>query len=187
MKAASLLIFAFCTLCSFQCSKDKHPEEVLPSATQEGKNTIGFTIDDQVWRPYSKCGFGADPCGQLSAQYGEPSAAPDAISFQFARKLNNSSSSLTISSAFTGTITTRGDKTDSITATYRADNASGNNGYYEGPVTGSRFFVSRVDSRARVIAGEFELILIEQNGSGNTIRLRDGRFDFRFNACICSN
>jgi len=37
------------------CHKDKFAPAVLPEATQEGKNTIGFSVNGEVWRPYYKC------------------------------------------------------------------------------------------------------------------------------------
>ena len=182
MKKYFLLFLAVCALCSLQCRKDK-----IPPATQEGKNTLGFTLDGQVWVPYAECGTFSDPCREISADYSSPSAAPDAIDFQFTRVNGNKSSTLTISSSGIGTITTPGEKIDSIGIVFSGENSSGNNGRYGGPLSGSKFIIIKIDKQNQIISGEFEFVLLEQNGSGNTITLKDGRFDFKFNACRCSN
>lgn len=187
MKKLILLILCFSLLCFAKCRKDKIPAAVLPLATQEGKNTIGFTINNEVWVPYAKCAAFSNPCGEVSARYGSSGgASANGIGFSFFRVRNGKESSLIISSAF-ATITSVGEKIDSISVAYLSENMNGNNGYFEGPLNGSKFYITKFDSLAQIISGEFELILLEQNGSGKTITLKDGRFDFKFNACKCSN
>ncbi len=115
-------------------------------------------------------------------RYSTPSAASNAISFQFARIRNNVSSDLTISSSSIGTITTTGNKIDSISIIYGPeDGASGNSGLFTGPLLGSKFIVTKIDYSTQIISGEFEFVLRERTGSGRTITLKEGRFDFKFN------
>ena len=180
------LILLLASLCSLngRCKKDP-PEAVLPPVTNTGNNTIGFVIDGKVWVPYYKCGLGKDPCGEYLADYGQPLAPRSGISFQFERERGNVSSSLTITSSF-GTITTAGDKIDSLSAAFMDEGSNGNSKRYFGPLIGSHFNVTKVDTVSKIISGTFELILLEQNGSGKTITLKNGRFDFRFNACKCT-
>ena len=177
---------------TYSCKKNSDPTKnaKLPAATQEGKNTIGFTINGEVWIPYYKCRSFGNPCAEFSARYGvSGGAAPNAIDFAFTRKRENKSSSLSISSSGLGTITTMGSKIDSIDVSFTAENWSGNTGAFGGPYLGgtNKFIVTKIDYQNQIISGEFELVLIEQNGTGNTITLKDGRFDFQFNACKCSN
>ena len=168
------------------CKKDPTKDAKLPPITQEGKNTVGFTIDGEVWVPFAKCTAFSDPCREISATYGESGgAAPNAFDFQIARQRGSKSSSLTIASSGIGTITTIGNKIDSIHIIYRDENSMGNIGYYTGPLNGSKFIITNIDM-TKIISGEFEFILVDQNGSGNIITLKDGRFDFKFNACKCS-
>lgn len=185
----SVIAFLFLiTIFNSACKKSSPPPAVLPAITQEGKNTVGFTINGEVWIPYAKCGFGNNPCGEISARYSSPLAPPDGIDFQFARTNGNKRSSLTISSSgFGETITTIGEKIDSVGISFDSEESTGNDGYYLGSRPGSSFFVTKIDHQNQIISGTFDLILLEQNGSGNEIRLQDGRFDFRFNACKCSN
>ena len=169
------------------CKKDKPPPAVLPPITQEGKNTVGFTIDGDVWVPYAKCGFGSDPCGEISARYGSPLAAPNGIGFQFARYRGDKSSSLTISSGIFGnTITTVGDKIDSISIDFQRENWNGNSGAYSGLRPGSSFIITKIDHQNQIISGNFKFVLRENNTT-NELVLDNGRFDFKFNACECSN
>jgi hypothetical protein len=49
----SLLLLAFCFLLTtgMQCKKDKTDTPGLPAATQEGKNTLGFLLNGEPWKP----------------------------------------------------------------------------------------------------------------------------------------
>jgi hypothetical protein len=190
MKKNFLFLFLtllFLLFVSAHCKKDHNKAAVLPPATQEGKNTIGFTINGEVWVPYAKCSAFANPCREIFAGYGvSGGASPNGIGFSFFRVRNGIESSLIISSAF-ATITSVGEKIDSIGVTFLSENMNGNNGYFTGPLNGSKFYITKIDFSAQIISGEFEFILLEQNGSGNKLILKDGRFDFTFNACKCSN
>src|SRR6185312_62260 len=82
------------------CKKDSTKNAKLPPITQEGTNTIGFTINGEVWVPYYKCRSFGNQCGEISATYGPSGgAALDAFDFQITRQRGNKSSSLTISSS----------------------------------------------------------------------------------------
>ncbi len=179
----SLLFFSF-----VGCKKNNDPTEnaTLPPATQEGKNTMGFTIDGEVWVPYYKCKLSGNPCGEISADYNGPPSGPNNIGFGFSRERNNKKSFLVISSAF-ATITSTGNKVDSIGVNYNGENSNSNTDSYSGPLPGSKFIITKLDKQNQIISGEFDFILLEQNRSGKTINLKDGRFDFKFNACKCNN
>jgi hypothetical protein len=191
MKRLTLILIALVTyslLASNHCRKDPTSNAKLPPATQEGRNTVGFMIDDEVWVPYYECRFMGDPCGEISARYGEfGGAAPDAIDFQFIRQRDGKLSALTISSSGSGTVTTTGNKIDSISIEFQDETLVGYIPIFTGPLSGSKFIITKFDPQNQIISGEFTFDLIEQNGSGKIITLKDGRFDFSFNACKCSN
>ena len=187
MKKLITAILVLSLFCFSKCKKEHNPTKnaTLPAITQEGKNTIGFTIDGAVWVPYAVCGAFRNPCEEILARYGESGgAAPNGIDFGFARQRNGTQSSLLISSPFS-TITSIGEKIDSIGVTFFAENHSGNNGYFIGSLPGSKFIITKIDFSTQIISGEFEFILID--GTGTKIILKDGRFDFKFNTCKCSN
>lgn len=182
----SIIFLLLFSLIFTTCKKDLTKNATLPPATQEGKNTIGFTIDGEVWVPYYNCRFMGNPCGELQASYGTMGgASQNGIGFSFTRVKNGKTSSLIFSSPF-ATITSIGEKIDSIGITFLAENMNGNNGYFTGPLSGSKFIITKFDSSSEVISGEFQFILLEQNGSGKRLVLKDGRFDFKFNECKCS-
>jgi hypothetical protein len=145
-------------------------------------------LNGEVWVPYAKCTIFGNPCDEILARYGDSGgAAPNGIDFGFTRTSNNKKSSLIISSTGVGTITSTGKKIDSILVTFISENSNNNDGIFSGPLTGSNFNIKKIDSLAHIISGEFQFLLIEENGSGNTITLKNGRFDFMFNTCKCSN
>lgn len=182
-----LSIFSF-LLIGTRCSKDDPPKAELPPITQAGLNTIGFTINETVWIPYNRCDFGVGPCGEITAEYGYP----DHFNFHFVRHIGGKRSSFLITNGGFSTITSTGDKTDSVSAYYNDDggnsiSGSSIGGSYSGPLAGSRFIITKLDLQNQIIAGEFEFVLQEQASLRRIITLRDGRFDFTINACKCSN
>ena len=71
---------------------------------------------------------------------------------------NNLESSLIISSSF-APITSVGEKIVSIGVTFLSENMNGNNGYFRGPLNGSKFYITKIDSSNEIISGEFEFVL----------------------------
>ncbi|HRP57760.1 hypothetical protein [Agriterribacter sp.] len=194
MKRLTLILIALTTyslLASNHCKKDPAANAKLPPATQEGRNTVGFRIDDEVWIPHYECRFMGNPCGEISARYGESNgAAEHSFDFQILRQKNNKLSALTVSSSGTGTITSVGNKIDSIFVNYDDEKLS-SDGYFIGPMPGSRFTITKIDFQNWIISGEFEFILRERKDVGTLtdtfVTLKEGRFDLKFNACTCSN
>lgn len=179
------IFFISFILLSGRCKKDKLPDPVLPPATQEGKNTIGFKVNGNIWLPYYECGFGSDPCGEISAKYGPPDNVNDHFAFQVAKRYGTRHSSLSIGSFVP--ITTTGNKFDSVNINFRGENSSGNTDEWGKSLIGPQgvFEVTKVDRVARTISGIFSFTLYENNGSGRTLDITEGRFDFKMNACHC--
>ena len=166
-----------------QCKKDK-PSKNLPPVTQEGKNTVGFKVNGEIWTPFYKCSYSGDPCGEISARYGPPYNSTDWFSFQVARSTSDHLSALTISSLTP--ITTIGDKFDSITINYLTGNGSNLGTSYNKTYQSSRTFdITRIDIVNQIISGVFSFKLFNTSGGTDSIEITDGRFDFRMNACIC--
>jgi len=164
---------------TYSCKKYKLSH--LPSATQHGANTVGFILNDNVWVPYRECSWFQNPCGKMMARMGYPY-----FDFQFARDNKGKSSSLVIATTGLATITSAGNKIDSIGATFLSEDWDWDQGYYNELIrSGSKFIITRYDTVAEVISGEFEFILREDIMNGRTIVLKSGRFDFKFDACIC--
>jgi hypothetical protein len=179
-----LILFLTTIFVLNSCKKDPTKNAVLPEATQEGKNTVGFILNDEVWVPYGKC---ITQCNKISARYGFPSAEEFGIDFQFKRKREkvDKLSALTISSSLIGNITSTGNKIDSIGVNFQGENSNGNTDDYSRLQKGSKFIITKLDKVNRIISGEFEFVLNEDNGSGKQIILKNGRFDLKMNACLC--
>lgn len=164
------------------CKKDPTKNAVLPEATQEGKNTVGFILNNEVWVPYGTC---KTQCNKILARYGLPSAEEFGIDFQFGRERSGKVSALTISSTLMGNITSTGNKIDSIGVNFQGENSFGNMDDYSRLQQGSKFIITKLDKVNQIISGEFEFILNEDSGSGKQIILKNGRFDLKMNACLC--
>ncbi len=127
MKANLRLLLVFMVAIS-ACKKDHINNQILPPETRSGKNTIGFSLNGQVWLPYYTCTLGSDPCGKISARYGTGFGGPaNNIDFSFTRRANCKFSFLQIfpKISSTCTITTIGNKIDSLSVAYFSD--KGNN------------------------------------------------------------
>jgi hypothetical protein len=134
---------------------------------------------------YYKCTFSGDPCGEISANYGLPYNFPNNIGFQFARQNENTLSALTVYSLVP--IYPTGNKYDSIGIEFIGEHSTGNNNQFNKPYNSTgKFEITKLDTIKQIISGVFEFTLIEENGSGRTIEIKDGRFDFKMNACKCT-
>ena len=171
--------------CFTTCKKDK-PSKNLPPITQEGKNTIGFKVNGEVWTPYYECRYFGNPCGEIHARYGPPYNVIDRFSVGATRQNSGKASFLTISSLHP--VTTTGNKYDSVTIYYTGENSSDNSDKWSKQSAGGPpgvFEITKIDLDKEIISGIFSFILYEDSGSGRTLEITDGRFDFKMNACIC--
>ncbi len=160
------------------CKKDA-PSTTLPEATQEGKNTIGFKVNGKVWRPYSECGFSNDPCGALSMQYNLPSFRAYYLGAHFTRDYKDDRSDLFISTHPNTTISTVGNKYDSLTFIYGVGLVD----YIESWHPKGNFTITKIDQVHQIISGTFEFTLYSATDS---VVITDGRFDCKFYTCICN-
>jgi hypothetical protein len=177
----ALLATALLLLAS-RCKKDSEPPPPqLPAATQQGLNTIGFKVNGQVWLPYYQCRAFGNPCGEVSFEYGVSPALPHYLSMQFVKQNGDKSSSLTISTFTQTTISSTSNYFDSIGITFRDENSSRFSKYPT--LSGGRFQITYLDKSKRIIAGEFAFKLFDGR---DTLNITEGRFDFTYNLCQCS-
>jgi hypothetical protein len=187
MKPSNLLLACACLLFFVQCRKKAGPPDppVLPPVTAEGKNKMGFTLDRKVWLPYYPCPapfFPSPSCVETGVFY----EGQGQLLMGFSRLNGNKVSYLEFNLEPGRTITRPGEKIDSITVVFRSEQSEGTlNGYYTEPQPGSTFVINRIDTVNNIISGQFELILIEKYVSGNTIHLKEGRFDYKLPTCFC--
>lgn len=64
LKLPITLTVLYCLFCFAQCKKSNPASNGLPAATQEGKNTLGFLLNGQPWKPQ-----GSSITGNLSIDF----------------------------------------------------------------------------------------------------------------------
>ena len=172
--------------CFTTCKKDK-PSKNLPPITQEGKNTIGFKVNGEVWTPFYKCRYFGDPCGEISARYGPPSNVVERFSFGATR--DNGQDFSYISILVTEPLTSIGAKYDASVIEYYVSKTGSNLGksYTKSNLNSiGKFEVTKIDTQEQNISGIFSFKLYNTySGVTDSLEITDGRFDFKMNACIC--
>jgi hypothetical protein len=178
-KSVAVLI-AFISMSSFFCKKESGGN-TLPAATTNGANTIGFIVKGEVWRPYYECGFLRNPCGKSSVN-----VASTFLNVSFLRERGKKSSQFFITTKDFKTISSTGEKIDSVFAGFDDENYTPDGvGIYNGPLPGSSYKITRYDTAAQIVSAEFYLILAENRPNADTIIIKSGRYDFKFNTCLC--
>lgn len=159
------------------CHKEKLPT-ILPPATQEGKNTLGFKINGRVWTPGKKPAYQCG-CPDVSAEYNSPEWNPYSFGITAGRSRGSKKASFGIGSYLP--IKDTGDYSDQIHAYYN-DNGLYINGYYtEVDFDQPRsLIITKLDTIQHIISGTFEFTLFDPNDHSNTITITDGRFDFHY-------
>lgn len=173
----AVLILSVC--CFAECKKNKPDANGLPAATQEGKNTLGFLLNGQPWKPQGFSGT-----GNLSIDYDQgfnngilgivgyrTLTASDKTQFilGIVDSLNflNAPFTLIIKKKSLGALNFSTKNYCDILHTDTTIYQSG------------KIIISKLDRMNRIIAGTFEGILFKQT-CGDTIRITDGRFDMKY-------
>jgi|GEM_PF-308806 len=158
---------------------------VLPPATQEGKNTFGCKINGVVWLPLFSCfaqttgncnalGFSIYPLATLSR-------LPIAFTLSARRQIYDTTFSMFNMYTGSSRITKAGNVTDSVTIIYFE---GANEFSYFPPVqTSGAFDITKLDTVNSIISGTFHFTLY--NSKGDSVVVTDGRFDLTYNACLC--
>jgi len=180
-----LLVLLFLVV---RCRKNQNatPKE-LPPVTQEGKNTIGFKLNGEIWLPYLECSFSGNPCGELFTDVyrTQPSEMlPFSFSLAFSRETKNEYTSFSISTKPNSGIYTIGNKIDSLTILFHKPIGQLYYNYnYHGKMEKAE--ITKVDVINGIISGVFELTLYQS--INDSVKITEGRFDLKFPLCKCSN
>lgn len=183
MKRLTFIILVAITLLFTTCKKDG-PSNILPEATQEGKNTMGMKVNGEVWTPYAPCGFGQNPCGAISLNFHTPYTRANYLDYALSRKYGGVNGQLVITSYSTKPITAIGNCYDSINVLY--DDYANPNGlttYNKSSKPKGKFIITKLDFAKEIMSGTFECTLY---GATDSIVITEGRFDCKFNTCICN-
>jgi hypothetical protein len=179
-----LLFLAF--ILNIKCKKDKYtPPNVLPPVTQEGKNTFGCKVNREIWVPHYECPAFRESCSELSVSAGNYLANGFfRLNIDAGRWFGNTNTRLSIASYPYQTISSTGDKSDSVEVYFYGDNYKiYSDEYYPGSI--KRFEVTNFDTTNKVVSGIFEFTLYKSRE--DSITIAEGRFDLKFQVCKCSN
>ena len=168
------------TLFTFsKCEKEKADTNGLPAATQEGKNTLGFLLNGQLWKPEGFSGV-----GNLSIDYdqGINNGTLGIIAYRTLSSSDKTQFGLGITDSVNlknAPFTLNVRKKSLANFLYSNKNYcdivhSDTTIYEDGSIT-----ITKLDRSKRIISGTFEGVLYRQL-CGDTIKITQGRFDMKY-------
>ena len=170
------ILFVFCFA---HCKKSNIDSNGLPPATEEGKNTLGFLLNGQPWKPQGNSGI-----GNLSIDF-DSGFNNGILGIVAYRTLSSSdktqfilgiADSLNFKTApFTLVIMKKSIGGLSFSTSSYCDILHTDTTIYE---TG-KINITKLDRTSRIISGTFEGVLFKQI-CGDTVRITDGRFDMKY-------
>lgn len=169
------LLLLITVLFSFQCRKHHISEiEKLPPVTQSGANTFGCLINGKAWMP---SGFDRNPNFFIIV---DPTFQNGNFDLRTYRIENHKTEKIII---FSNDIHQVGTFTISSTGNVFIDFKSEiNNCYFLGSSSNfsSGFLkIDRYDMQNGIVAGEFECTLYDRTTTCDTIKITNGRFDYK--------
>jgi hypothetical protein len=174
----AIIAFLFTT-----CIKNgKGPSNILPEATQEGKNTMGMKVNGVVWTPYSGC-FSVTGSA-IGVQYHKPYVPSYYLSFGATKSFKGEFKTFNITSIYPSGISTLGEKYDSVNVTYTDYDAPGGwidyGTFYH---KRGKLIITKLDFVNEIISGTFDCTLFSGKDS---VVITEGRFDCKFNTSVCN-
>lgn len=186
MKAKSVFMI-FLLLLSGCKSDDPELVFTLPPETQEGKNTIGFLINDQVWVGYGReCTFFGNCQESLEGNF--YSTLEGNTLLLRALQLIRRDSKPVVSQHFgisldnikdTGVYLIDGTRHNDVVSF--GDDLKGDLHVYQIDSTKTPFSlnITKIDTVANVVSGRFEGILYHHTNKMDSVIIREGRFDLK--------
>lgn len=167
------------------CKKEETPLERLPGATQEGKQTAGWLVEERAWVPKrSSISTGSPVYGHW-----QKTKSGHSLGLSFRRFSIDEVWGVTF---FVSDIRQAGTFTlnkDPAIITGRKNTAYGQcyyeqpyptrNNYYTGPDAPGQLIITRFDTINNIVSGTFEMTPRE-DGGGATVEVTHGRFDLHF-------
>jgi len=178
MKTKSLLP-VLCMLFCLACKK----EDPLPKATEKGANTVGCKVNGKNWV--------ADAGGSFSGQkYALLLDSDDQFVLSCYQVGGEKNSTIQIGIeklTATGTYYLNEQTIPYPGATFIKNFGSydlfkpqPSKSYLTNPTHSGYIIITRFDKPNRIISGTFEFTAEELNGSGETVKVTDGRFDIQY-------
>ena len=154
--------------------KEIVPVFTLPQATQSGANTMGFIIDDRVWRDYGvTCTTFRCDSNKVRGLYTTAGKQFSLYAGLSGRAINESFS-INLSQ-----ITRAGAYSSDAIAKWMSFSSGSYNDYLSRPGMAS-IVVTKLDTTLHIIAGTFSGVLRNRADTTKAVVIREGRFDIRY-------
>ncbi len=175
-----IFLLLICVVFTTSCYKyeiPEAPEPVLPPKTQNGENIIGFLLNGKVWKPGGNAFLSFKRL--LRATY-------DDRGFQiYAEKIDSENKAVNeFEIMISDTNIQEGiyiidewPQSESI-ARFYFHNPKDTCEYFSSNSFGGQINITKLDTANKIIAGTFEIKLI--NGKCQDIHITEGRFDFKY-------
>ena len=171
------------------CQKNGLDPNGLPPATQEGKNTAGFLLNGQPWRPETNPSSpGTSPVGATWVSRVSRGGKP--LQIFFSRHPNDQEYAL-LSFIFhdvrhAGTFALNQDIDPVLIAgprppygVYSVYKPGPQRAFYTGATARGSINITRFDTVARVVSGTFDA-KVKEDGGPDSLAISQGRFDIKF-------
>ena len=166
----------YCLFCFAQCKKSNPDSNGLPVASQEGKNTLGFLLNGQPWKPQGSrvtgnlsidydAGFNQGIFGIVGYNFNTPISQQLTFGIRDSLNFINAPATFSLSNTSLYGIS----YSDSTCDLFSRDNdvtCSGN------------LTITKLDRTNGIISGTFSATLRKPGCS--EIKISDGRFDMKF-------
>ena len=176
LKFSILLTLILCLFAFAKCNKDKIDNNGLPAATQEGKNTLGFLLNGQVWKPQ-----GTRVTGNLSIDY-DPNfnqGVFNIVAYNFSTPISEQfiigvKDSLNFINAPANFVLSN---SSLLGVAFTNSNCSLFSNEVSTSVSG-KLTITKLDRTNRIISGTFNATMSKTGCA--TIQIADGRFDMKY-------
>ncbi len=163
---AILIVTKLCVGC---IKEDPNPENSLPEMTQEGLNTMGFTMDMVNYTPFIERTLTIQKPLELNLESKSKTAI---ITFNSITKDNTVK--LTISFPYPDSVSTKIEDSTLVTSLIQ-----NNQSYNMISFPNSILNITRFDTSNKIVSGTFNLLLKNSNDTNDTKQLSNGRFDLK--------
>lgn len=175
-----LLILGFLLISIFSCKKEttdttSHDPNKLPPLTHEGKNTFGCLVNGEIWVAYAPSSVGGAMAitGEFDSGSGHIEATLKTDTKHEAVKLFfKDVDSIGLYNFYLVSDTKTG-----IAYFLNPPNCSI---YYHDTSNVGTMNITYFNNSNRIMSGTFQMDLVNPSCQGDTVRIREGRFDWRF-------
>ncbi|WP_068823120.1 hypothetical protein [Pedobacter psychrophilus] len=174
-----LLALCFLLTTGMQCKKDKTDTPGLPTATQEGKNTLGFLLNGEAWTPKGLLGSSANLSIDVDltykkgvfniSAYNSTSYKPDVIYFGLGIKDSLNNQSIPVTYLLTN---------ESLFGVYFSNDDCTLDYFNSSIKRSGSLTITKLDKVQRIISGTFDANL-SLNGCSD-VKITQGRFDMKY-------